>query len=363
MHSLADLIAEIDGSLEQRSGGERGRTLARITDLFLLRADEYDSDLVAIFDAVMQRLSGSVGVSERAEMAHRLSSSVVAPPGLLRVLAHDEIDVARPVLAQSSLADQDLMAVAIAKGREHLLAICARARVAECVSDVIVSRGDSKASQALVANPGARLSPVSMATLIDQSRLNESLQELLGQRQDLSDAHARDLVEVVKAAAREQLVSSLSGDKPSEVAAKPAPGPGGNPESARAAIQHLAATGFLNEDRLAAFATEGRRDEATATFAKMVELPQGYVDRLFEEVDNELLVVIGRAQGWDWETMRALLKLRNPKLVKPHQFWHAAETFKSMPTSTARQTLDYIKRREASRKAEAPAAQSLVNVK
>jgi hypothetical protein len=43
----------------------------------------------------------------------------------------------------------------------------------------------------------------------------------------------------------------------------------------------------------------------------------------------------------------ALLRLRDPSLSEPHQFWRSKELFGSMPISTARKTVEFVKKRQA----------------
>jgi hypothetical protein len=112
-------------------------------------------------------------------------------------------------------------------------------------------------------------------------------------------------------------------------------------------MAHLHQTGFLNEQQLAGFATEGRRDETIAAVTQMSGLAPDYVTRLFAQRDNDLLIVVGRSRNWSWETVLALLRLRDPSLSDTSQIWRARELFRGMPASTARQTIEFVKLRQA----------------
>jgi uncharacterized protein (DUF2336 family) len=93
----------------------------------------------------------------------------------LRSLAHDEIVVARPILSRSErLTDDDLMAVAVAKGRDHMLAISERRFLTEPVTDFLVSRGDRVVVHAVAGNPGARFPEGGITKLIDKARADEA---------------------------------------------------------------------------------------------------------------------------------------------------------------------------------------------
>ena len=82
-----------------------------------------------------------------------------APVGVIRILAlDDDIEVARPVLKNSSrLDDSDLIAAAGSKGQLHLAAIAQRRTLSEAVTDVLVERGNKYVAHS-VRTRGARFS-------------------------------------------------------------------------------------------------------------------------------------------------------------------------------------------------------------
>jgi uncharacterized protein (DUF2336 family) len=351
MKALNRLIAEVEGSIERGSRASRAQALSKITDLFLFGADKLTEEQIALFDTVIERFAAASEVGARAELAERIASSSQAPRNLLRKLAHDEIAVARPVLTSSTrLDDQDLMAVAVAQGRDHLLAISERPHVPESVTDILVADGDSLVHRAVARNPGARFSALSTASLIAVARADEELQELLGERGDLSSEHMEELVEIAKESARRRLAESLP---PSEDEApawlygptklQAAQVKSGNYEAALAAIKRLAETGLLAEKNLAAFALEMRREKTMAALTQMTGLPIDYVERLFAERDNDTMLVIGRSQNWSWNTVRALLQLRDPALTSHQQLWRLEETYKGLAVSTAQKVMAFLK--------------------
>jgi uncharacterized protein (DUF2336 family) len=348
MKAVADLIADIDRTIA--SGTPVERALSRTTDL-LLGGGISQPEQLAVLDAVMRRFAGASGIAGRTELARRIAGSQVPLPELLRVLAHDEAIVAAPILQHATgLAEGDLMAVALAKGRDHLLAICARHELDERVTDLLVLRADPLVNCAVAGNNGARFSDASLSTLIDRSRADVRLQDLLGARGDLSDDQTQALVAATRESARHNLVETLSSRH--GVVPFPAVSPiGGGPPKlnpvALAAMAQLARTGFLTEQQLKAFATEGRYDETIAAVVQMSGLPMDYVARLFAQRDNDLLLVIGRSRDWSWDTMLAVLRVRDPALANTPQLWRVKELFRGMQAATARQTLEFIKMRQA----------------
>jgi uncharacterized protein (DUF2336 family) len=180
------LMQDLERAIAIGSTGRNEATLRRVTDLFLLDAPLFTDEQIRIFEGVIGRLVAAAGTRARAELALRLAEAAHAPPGVIRALAHDEIAVAHPILVHSPrLADEDLIAVAAARGRDHLRAIARRKALAEPVTDLLVARGDGPAMRAMAANTGARLSAEGAAALVDRARFDDDLRQWLARRTDL----------------------------------------------------------------------------------------------------------------------------------------------------------------------------------
>ncbi|TDR87152.1 DUF2336 domain-containing protein [Enterovirga rhinocerotis] len=178
MASIEHILAEMDAAAGRQSTGELSRVLALATG-HLASGGEPHSRL----DRAMQRLVRAAGPEERAEIAGQLAPLETSPPGLVGMLALDEIAIARPVLMRSPvLTDQHLLMVVLLRDREHHLAICERALLAEPVGDLLVTRGDRGVRAALARHAGARLSACALATLIQLARRDEALAQALASR-------------------------------------------------------------------------------------------------------------------------------------------------------------------------------------
>lgn len=356
MLTVSSLISDVEDSVGRGSGDDRTRTLRRITDLFVQGSSSFGPEQVELFDAVIQRFATAIETRARVELAERLAKLPNAPPGVIVSLASDEIVVARPVLAGSPrLDDQTLMRIALARGRDHMLAICERPRVSPLVTDVLVAEGDGVVRHAIATNPGARFSASGAAVLIDHARRDDALGALLGERSDLSPLEAKQLLEIAKDSARRRLLASLPGagreiDAAVERSASSlgrGPGHAGRDYAAAAgAVEALLQGRAIAEDDLAGFAEAGRIDETIAALASLTGLSFACIERIFEERDNDLLLVIGKARGWSWRTVRTLLRLRDPALSERHHFRRAEETFDALASATAGRVLHFLKVRE-----------------
>ncbi len=361
------LIAEIEESIARGSLERRALSLRRVTDLFLRDAAVLTDEQIELFDLVIARLAAAIETRARAELSERLADAPNAPRGVLRSLAHDEIVVARPVLSRSErLSDDDLVAVALAQGRDHMLAISERPALAEPVTDVLVSRGDRVVVHAVAANPGARFSDGSITSLVDRARADEALQTLLHQRRDLPENHIVQLLAVAKETARRRLAEGLPERTPAALNAAversatrleaALVSDGRDYGRALEAVQALADARTLTEADLAAFAQQGSTEEAICAQALLAGLSVPAAERAFCARDSDLLLVVGKSQGWSWRTMAAVLKLRDAAEATPPRLKRASETYEQLSAATAQRVMHFLKVRESAQKQVAEAA-------
>ena len=135
----ASLLPELEDVVQHGSAEKRAETLRRITTLFLDGAPGFHAEHIALFDDVIGCLIEEIEAKALAELARRIAPVANAPVGVVSRLAkNDDIAVAGPVLKQARLADRDLMYIAENKSQAHLLAMSARQRISEALSDILV---------------------------------------------------------------------------------------------------------------------------------------------------------------------------------------------------------------------------------
>ena len=155
-----------------RGPSDREELLLRLVDLYAGSAACVGQQDLALCDVLM-RLTAMAGPGARVELARRLAGEAWAPPELILALAHDRIEIARPVIAQSPrLGDEDLMGLLIGAGPDHGIEVARRGELDETVADAVITLGDRDMLAALAANSAAKLSSGAMARLVD---LSESL--------------------------------------------------------------------------------------------------------------------------------------------------------------------------------------------
>ncbi|MCW5692861.1 MAG: DUF2336 domain-containing protein [Pseudolabrys sp.] len=181
------LILELDAALSKASNFRQLQILRSITDLFVLGADSYTDEQVAIFDDVITRLIERMDQRSLGELSARLAEVANPPKGVVAQLSgSDNIAISGPALEKSEgLSDEALVSIAASKSQKHLKAIAGRRSLSEVVTDVLVERGDPEVSRRVSANLGARLSEMGFVKLINRAKKDRSLADAISGRDDL----------------------------------------------------------------------------------------------------------------------------------------------------------------------------------
>ena len=323
-------IPELDDLIERGSPGKRATTLARMTAFFLDGASRFNDDHVRLFDLVFSRLIGEIETTARTELSRRLAPVDKAPIETVRRLAHDDdIAVAGPLLERADrLSDADLADIAESKGQAHLLAICARARIAQPVTDVLLRRGDREVVHSVAENRGARLSHEGFCTLVERAKTDGVLAEKVLLRSDIpprlfhallltaTDAVQRRLIASAMPETRSEMRRALakvsnevakSEVATSEVATSPAPR---DYARARHTIEALQRQGKLDEANLIDFAQKSQYGETVAALALLCATPIEVVDRLMNAERPDPVLILCKSAGWGWSTVKAVIMAR-----------------------------------------------------
>src|SRR6516164_11416873 len=94
------------------SGDKRRDLLRQVTDSFIADASLRTQENCAEFDRILSAITVDLELNVRAELARRLAAGASEFGRTARILAFDEIEVARPVLESSrALSEHDLLEV------------------------------------------------------------------------------------------------------------------------------------------------------------------------------------------------------------------------------------------------------------
>ena len=103
MLQVLQIIDELEAALKSSSTERHHRIRKHVTVLFLAGSGRMAEGIIAVFDEVIGRLVDHVESRVRVELSGELAPLANAPHDVIQRLASDDdINVAGPVLAQSS---------------------------------------------------------------------------------------------------------------------------------------------------------------------------------------------------------------------------------------------------------------------
>jgi uncharacterized protein (DUF2336 family) len=372
--SIAELsvVDEVDAAINIGSTEKRLETVKRVTDLFLLSADKFNSDQIELFDNVLERLVKTIeiraiaDISVRialAEMSAQLAPVSQAPPSVVRRLANnDEITIAGPVLKESArLSAEDLVEIAQTKGEQHLLAISGRWWLKEVITDALLSRRYPSVSRRIVNNPGARVSAAGFAILVAQAQSDPELAVETGIRVDLPSGIREQLLREATEAVRTGMLSRAPAhifeDIRSAIAAVAA---GVNREmskvrsfaAATCLVAMLHDKGELNEAALFDFAKQRKYEETVAALAVLSKSTIEVIRPLMQSLRDDGVLIPCRAAELNWETVSAVLESRFATgSMGSQELAKAQSQFAALATEDARRMLRFWQVRSPSSQA------------
>lgn len=193
-----------------RSSEARTELLHAIVDFFLPDRYRLTEQQRALMADVLTKLVKTIEMDVRRNLAEMLLRSEVDLPELERMLANDEIEVARPLLESSKvLQDSDLIEIVKKRTDQHRLAIAMRDGLSREVTEALIAHGSPDVVEALIRNEDAVLSRQAMEYLVAESRRLDRFQEPLLARADLPADLAHRMYWWVSAALRRRILTEF----------------------------------------------------------------------------------------------------------------------------------------------------------
>jgi uncharacterized protein (DUF2336 family) len=356
--SAASLIPELEDVLQHGSPERCTDTLKRITTLFIDGAREFNEDHIGLFDDILCELVTEIETKARVELSQRLAPILNAPPALVRQLAHDnDILVAGPLLAQSErLQEDDLVDIAQTKSQAHLHVLSSRKGIGEAVTDVLVRRGDDEVARNVADNSSARLSNDGFSALVHRAEKDGVLAEKVGRRPDIPPHHFRDLLMRATEVVQRRLLAAAKPDTQIEirrVLAKISKEFNTNTtprdySAAQHAVLALHHAGKLGESELVEFAKAKKFEETAATLSALCGVPIEAVDRLTSGDRPDPVLILCKAVGFGWPTVRAIIAaLPTNKAVSSQALDVAYSNFERLSISTAQRVVRFWQVRQS----------------
>ncbi|MBB4312246.1 DUF2336 domain-containing protein [Roseospira marina] len=161
-----------------------------------------DSELGLVTD-ILRNLIYKVEGAVRHRLVNLLADNSRCPRDLIWFLANEPIDVAYPILLRSAvLRDMDLIELLHHKAIEHRIAIARRPNLPKSVSEALAHDRESPVILELLNNESAQIAEVTLAYLVERSRVEREFQEPLLMRPEMTPDLAEMLYAWVSGALR-----------------------------------------------------------------------------------------------------------------------------------------------------------------
>jgi uncharacterized protein (DUF2336 family) len=349
LHTLLSLAR--DKSVEGRTA-----LVKALGDLFYDSHTELSADERHLMGDILQRLISDVEAVVRKALAETLSGIPDAPPQIINALANDALEIAYPILLESSvLQDMELVEIIRHRTHEHQLAIAMRETVSETVSDALVDTDNNDVIRTLVENRGAQISGETLEKIVDRSETQLDLQDPLLRRTELSPLLAKRMYWWVSAALRKSIVErfdidSVELDKSIERAVKDLMGEpiakAQNADNVDHMIQSLINAGKVTPPLMIQTLRQGEIALFEEMLSGLSNLNAKLVRRFVFEPGGEALAILCRAleiMKPDFASIFLLSRSARPgdKVVDPSELARVLDLYDRMKMETAKKVVEH----------------------
>jgi uncharacterized protein (DUF2336 family) len=265
----------------------------------------------------------------RQRLAEKLSGAPWAPPSLVSILALDDIEIARPIIARSPmLQDADLIRLLVEATLEHQIEVARRPGIGAPVVSAILDQGQPEVMTALADNATAHVTPLHMQRLVIASRRIVALRGPMARHPQLDDNLAHVLYGWVGDALRANIAERFTIDPArleeslSEAVAEVLAGSGDEPspptgadadreqaEMERRLIIKLEAAGQLRPGYLLRALREGRKSLFEQALATLGGFEPGAITKAVAANRPDLLALACASVGIDRSVFPTILSL------------------------------------------------------
>jgi Uncharacterised protein conserved in bacteria (DUF2336) len=351
MSNAHQLFAELEATLTNGEGSQRFTILRKITDLFLAGADTYSDDHVAVFEELMNRLIQRIERQALVELSGKLAPIDRAPVSIIGRLSYDDdIDIAGPILEQSSvLTDDDLVEIARTKSQAHLSAIAGRPSINEPITDVLIDRGNAEVAHKVTANAGARFSRTGMNKAVTRAERDAALALAVADRIDLPPDLLEQLVRKATATVQQRLLATARPEMKQRITDVLA---AVSNKVVRSVASAPAASGkaMLRQDparlrtRIAECAENKHFEEMIDTLAILSEVPVKSIKDLIRQASDDGLIVLGKACGIGWLDLQKVLALALPSKARtPERLNTLFTSYSTLSPANAQRAVRFMK--------------------
>ncbi len=189
----------------------RAELTSAVSALLAMNLSPRESELIAdVLIALMRQAEKDL----RKALAERLSVIDNVPLRLVLHISNDEIDIAAPVLRNSTvLGELDLIYIIKSKSAEYWREIAARKSLSDQVMNILADTRDFDTAVTLAENAGIRLTEHTLNVLSDMAQNSEEIASPLLRRDEITNDMATKLYKFVSDQLKSYVVDNYEVDK------------------------------------------------------------------------------------------------------------------------------------------------------
>ncbi|WP_133723676.1 DUF2336 domain-containing protein [Oceanicaulis sp.] len=297
----------------------------RLADIVCLPSSQIAPQERWMVADVLDELLRGADVALRAKVSKRLAQQSEAPRALLRRLAHDEFEVAEPLLRRSqALSDFDMMDIAQGSSALHRMELARRESVSETVAAALAAGGDMDVITTLLRNEGARLASQTVEVIVRVAAEHDAIARLLIRRPELRPAQALALFWSVSHDLRRMILDRFAASRQilQDAAEDVFPLAAREAEPDTAVQEALAYIDRRQRDRRAAEVTPygsleglierasqtGFTEELRAEAAVLANIQRDLLNRMIDDFGGEPLAILAKATGLSRQHLSELIE-------------------------------------------------------
>jgi len=352
--SLKDTLPTMLALAREHTELSRVQLACMLADVFMDKSIHLTSKEEAQLNDLMDVLMFNCSPNVRTELLKKFVDVDSMPRRMVRNLAQDNIDVARPILLTSpALSDDDLIHVVETKGGEHAATVASRAEISEAVADALVTTGDLRVMQVVVENLGAHLTPSAVDIVAEAARFSIQLRKPLLSRPEMHVDAALKLYWWVEQDLRRATIKrfGITAGQIDQALSKTIAGllndhvfEKSNDDVMIQIADWLEQHDALKKEILPQVLRLGHFRLFNMLLSRMARLSLALVDTITEEIGGRGLAAICRAVGIDKPMFVSLFLLSRggrpgEQIVHPRELAHAIDAFDRMTASDAKDLL------------------------
>lgn len=353
---------EDEAPLELRPAPRSRAMLAkRVTDVVCLPSSEITPQERHLAGDLLVEMLLEGEAELRRKCARRVAALKEPPHRILRLLARDEVDVARPILEDSeALNDADLVEIARATTLDHRLMLARREDLSELVVQALMEPRELDVVRALLSNEKAKFYYRTLDLAISMSRQAPELSRLILRRPEMRPSQALVMfwwcgpeerrMALQRFAVERRLLQEAAADVFGAAAAE-----GWSDALTRKALQFIERrqrnraaidkSPFDSLEEAVEAAADGMRRELVAEISYLSGIKPVTGAQIFTDLGGEPIAVLCKATGLKRPALELLwrgLKREGGDLANPSpQFARVVETYDTLSNEKAQTVLRY----------------------